>query len=73
MNSNSVNSCARGGQIRRLRLHRLRQRIDRDIAVDRHQFLAQQDGIAIVLQRFAIGFALNLGGMLQQVSSVPKR
>ena len=58
---------AGGGRIGLLRAHGLGLEFDRNISFDGRQLFAQQDGLAIVLQRLAIGFALDFLGVLQRV------
>ena len=52
--------------IRLLRLHALEFQIYRHAAVDRHQLLAQQNVVAVVLQRLAIALALHLIRAVEQ-------
>ena len=56
---------AAGFEVRRLRLHRGQIQRQRHVAVDGDQLLGEQDGVAILLQRLAIAFALDLAGAVE--------
>ena len=57
---------AAGSDIGSQRAHLLQLKLDRHIAVDRHQLFAEQDGVAIALQRLAVGLALDLSGAIER-------
>ena len=63
---------ASSSRIGLLRAHGFRLEFDRDIRLDGRELLAQQDGVAIVLQRLAIGLALDFLGVLQRVLHAAK-
>ncbi len=51
---------SRRSYVRLLRLHALQFQVHRNATVNRHQFLAQQDVVAVVLKRLAIALPLHL-------------
>ena len=48
-------------------LHRVHIQLDRNVAVDGHQLLAEQNVVAIVLERFAISFLFDFGGAIERL------
>ncbi len=52
-------------EIRLLRFHRMQVELDRDMAVDGDEFFREQDRFAILLQRFAIGLALDFSSAVE--------
>ena len=56
---------AAGGVVDRLRSHRFEIVLDGNGGVDGDEFLRQQDVVAVVLQRFAIGLLLDLIGAIE--------
>ena len=61
-----VEKFATGSRIRFERAHGFKFKLHRYFAMDGHQFLAEQDGLAIILQRLAIGLALHFIGMIER-------
>ena len=65
VNSSSVKSSRQASRSRGWVSMACRSRFKGDVAVDGDEFLGEQNGIAILLERLAIGFALDLGGAVE--------
>ena len=58
--------CTQSINVRLAGMHLLDIKLDLHVALDGHQLFAHQDLLAVVLQRFAISFAINLGSMVER-------
>ena len=65
VNSSSVNSSRQASRSGGWVSMAARSRVERHVAVDGDEFFREQDGVAILLEGFAIGFALDLGGAVE--------
>ena len=47
-------------------MHSLNVKLDVHITLDRHQFLAHQDLLPIILERLAVSFSLDFSGVIER-------
>ena len=56
---------AAGFEVGRLRLHSGKVERERDVGVDGDEFFGEQDRVAVLLEGLSVGFALDLGGAVE--------